>query len=170
MAQTTEPGHQAYSVIHLACCTSRLKEGSRLLNLKSEENIYMQVKLIPRINGIEPHDRLTPITTRLKDPKILTLLHILTKLAPIFPGRHVLSIIVKLFFQTIGQTYTHKVDIYALGMIFFEMFNPFPTQMERVKTLMNVRKLVFPDRFEKDLKQEVGFLEFILESSSLPDP
>ena len=40
-------------------------------------------------------------------------------------------------------------------MIFFELFYPFATQMERISTLLNVRKLEFPPRFVRELPEEV---------------
>jgi len=46
--------------------------------------------------------------------------------------------------------------VYALGMIFFELFYPFATEMERISTLSNVRKLEFPSRFTRELLEEVG--------------
>ncbi|KAK2572279.1 Eukaryotic translation initiation factor 2-alpha kinase [Acropora cervicornis] len=33
-----------------------------------------------------------------------------------------------------GGVYSHKVDIFSLGLIFFELFCPFGTQMERIKS------------------------------------
>lgn len=47
--------------------------------------------------------------------------------------------------------YTQKVDIYALGIIFFEMVHPpLPTIMERVKILSDLRKkeIIFPASFD----------------------
>ena len=35
--------------------------------------------------------------------------------------------------QTAGRLYNHKVDIYALGLILFELVTCFSTQMERVQ-------------------------------------
>lgn len=36
--------------------------------------------------------------------------------------------------------YSQKVDLYSLGIIFFEMcYRPLPTGMERVKTVGNIR-------------------------------
>ena len=35
--------------------------------------------------------------------------------------------------QAAGKRYDQKVDIYSLGVIFFELHYPFVTEMERVK-------------------------------------
>ena len=45
------------------------------------------------------------------------------------------------------KSYDHKVDIYSLGLILFELMVPFSTQMERVQTLSALRKLKFPSHF-----------------------
>lgn len=36
-------------------------------------------------------------------------------------------------FQILGNNYSHKVDIFSLGLILFELLYPFGTQMERVR-------------------------------------
>lgn len=36
-------------------------------------------------------------------------------------------------FQIHGNNYSHKVDIFSLGLILFELLYPFGTQMERVR-------------------------------------
>ena len=59
------------------------------------------------------------------------------------------------YLQAEGRVYTHKVDIYALGVIFVELFCPFSTQMERVRTLVEVRRLLFPDKFARAYPEEV---------------
>ena len=38
--------------------------------------------------------------------------------------------------QMEGRAYSYKVDIYSLGIIFFELFYPFSTQMERIMVSM----------------------------------
>ncbi|OJD23912.1 PEK/GCN2 protein kinase [Blastomyces percursus] len=50
---------------------------------------------------------------------------------------------------SVGQ-YNEKVDMYSLGIIFFEMCHPLKTAMERDHTLQNVRKKVhtLPSTFE----------------------
>lgn len=38
--------------------------------------------------------------------------------------------------QVSGRKYNHKVDIYSLGVIFFELHYPFSTDMERAKVIL----------------------------------
>ena len=62
--------------------------------------------------------------------------------------------------------YSQKVDIYSLGVMFFEMcYRPLKTGMERVKILSNVRKpsIEFPDDFEEDdeMSNQVKYLLFL---------
>ena len=48
--------------------------------------------------------------------------------------------------QNAGRQYTEKVDIYALGIIFFEMNCPFGTEMERCtvrkRKLLEVQNII----------------------------
>ncbi|CAF2692597.1 unnamed protein product [Rotaria sp. Silwood2] len=48
------------------------------------------------------------------------------------------------------QSYNQKVDIYAIGIILFELLYPFSTQMERIRALENIRLQtpVFPIDFQ----------------------
>ncbi|KAJ3613915.1 hypothetical protein NHX12_020158 [Muraenolepis orangiensis] len=64
--------------------------------------------------------------------------------------------------QLSGNSYSHKVDIYSLGLILFELLCPFRTQMERVRTLTEVRALQFPDAFSKNNVQELGMVRSML--------
>uniref|UniRef100_A0A1B0BSV7 Protein kinase domain-containing protein n=1 Tax=Glossina palpalis gambiensis TaxID=67801 RepID=A0A1B0BSV7_9MUSC len=48
--------------------------------------------------------------------------------------------------QLRGLPYNHKVDIYSLGLIFFELLVYFGTDMERSKTLRSLRDGVYPDK------------------------
>ncbi|XP_022170745.1 eukaryotic translation initiation factor 2-alpha kinase 3-like [Myzus persicae] len=54
------------------------------------------------------------------------------------------------------EPYNFKVDIYSLGVIFFEMLIPFATEMERCQTLQQIRNGTFPAQFLKlfELKTE----------------
>lgn len=48
------------------------------------------------------------------------------------------------------QSYNQKVDIYAIGIILFELLNSFSTQMERIRALEKIRLQtpIFPVDFE----------------------
>ena len=50
--------------------------------------------------------------------------------------------------QQSGEKYDNKVDIYALGLIFYELLYPFKTGMERATELANLRNLKFPPRLK----------------------
>ena len=61
-------------------------------------------------------------------------------------------------FQENGSTsYTNKIDIYALGVIFVELCVPFKTEKERIETLKELHELVFPQLLVNDLPKEVPF-------------
>ena len=47
-----------------------------------------------------------------------------------------------------------QVDIYSLGLILFELLVPFSTQMERMHTMSEARKLKFPDHFVTNMSDE----------------
>uniref|UniRef100_A0A8C2ZPG1 Eukaryotic translation initiation factor 2-alpha kinase 3 n=1 Tax=Cyclopterus lumpus TaxID=8103 RepID=A0A8C2ZPG1_CYCLU len=64
--------------------------------------------------------------------------------------------------QLSGNSYSHKVDIYSLGLILFELLYPFRTQMERVRTLTEVRALRFPEVFSKNNVQELSMVRSML--------
>ncbi|XP_078080131.1 eukaryotic translation initiation factor 2-alpha kinase 3 isoform X2 [Mustelus asterias] len=72
-------------------------------------------------------------------------------------ARHTGQVGTKLYMspeQISGNTYSHKVDIFSLGLILFELLYPFSTQMERVQTLTEVRDLKFPSLFLEKYLQE----------------
>ncbi|CAH1153719.1 unnamed protein product [Phaedon cochleariae] len=61
-----------------------------------------------------------------------------------------------------SRIYDYKVDIYSLGLIFFEMLVPFSTEMERIKMLTNVKYNIFPDNFDECYPNEYNLLKHML--------
>lgn len=64
-------------------------------------------------------------------------------------------------------SYNNKVDLYSLGIIFFEMSVPaFETGMERIKTIHDIRKkeIIFPEKcFQAGLEQNVNVMKWLLQ-------
>ncbi|KAL5471354.1 hypothetical protein EMCRGX_G029461 [Ephydatia muelleri] len=58
--------------------------------------------------------------------------------------------------------YNEKVDIFALGVIFFELHHPFRTEMERAKVLEDLKKCKFPQGFRNDAPTLVQFTEWLM--------
>lgn len=58
--------------------------------------------------------------------------------------------------QARGQAYNYKVDIYSLGLIFYELLNYFHTETERYKLLQAIKTNKFPDDFRNGYKDEVN--------------
>uniref|UniRef100_A0A8C8SNG3 Eukaryotic translation initiation factor 2-alpha kinase 3 n=2 Tax=Pelusios castaneus TaxID=367368 RepID=A0A8C8SNG3_9SAUR len=80
-------------------------------------------------------------------------------------ARHTGQVGTKLYMspeQIYGNTYSHKVDIFSLGLILFELLYPFNTQMERVRTLTEVRSLKFPPLFTQKYAQEYTMVKHML--------
>lgn len=57
--------------------------------------------------------------------------------------------------QYCNQQYNYKVDIYSLGLIFFELLIPFNTDMERVTTLRDLKDGKYPVDFQSRYPKEV---------------
>ncbi|CAN9502617.1 unnamed protein product [Ophioblennius macclurei] len=98
-------------------------------------------------------------------PSVLTPAPLLT--------RHTGQVGTKLYMspeQLSGNSYSHKVDIYSLGLILFELLHPFRTQMERVRTLTEVRALCFPELFSKNNVQELSMVRSMLSPSPAERP
>ncbi|XP_011057621.1 PREDICTED: eukaryotic translation initiation factor 2-alpha kinase isoform X1 [Acromyrmex echinatior] len=73
--------------------------------------------------------------------------------------------------QMNGQkTYNYKVDIYSLGIIFFELLIPFSTDMERIATLSNLKKSIFPKDFSKNYPAEYDLLKMMLDEDPMKRP
>eukprot|EP00742_Colponemidia_sp_Colp-10_P012155 GILJ01013604.1.p1 GENE.GILJ01013604.1~~GILJ01013604.1.p1 ORF type:complete len:1303 (+),score=222.06 GILJ01013604.1:389-3910(+) len=67
-------------------------------------------------------------------------------------------------------TYDEKVDIYSLGIIFFEMWHPFSTGHERAKILNDLRSYTgpgngpnFPNGFEETHPRQVKIIRWLLQ-------
>lgn len=59
--------------------------------------------------------------------------------------------------QLNSATYNEKADIYSLGIIFFELFCPFRTQMERARILASLKEhKLFPPNFVRSWPKEVA--------------
>ncbi|XP_044303243.1 eukaryotic translation initiation factor 2-alpha kinase 3 isoform X1 [Varanus komodoensis] len=91
------------------------------------------------------------------------------------PGydRHTGQVGTKLYMspeQVYGNTYSHKIDIFSLGLILFELLYPFSTQMERVRTLAEVRSLTFPPLFIQKYTQEYAMVKHMLSPSPMERP
>ncbi|XP_045482611.1 eukaryotic translation initiation factor 2-alpha kinase-like isoform X2 [Harmonia axyridis] len=64
--------------------------------------------------------------------------------------------------QLNNKVYDYKVDIYSLGLIFFELLTPFKTGMERFKCLTALRSRIYPKDFAEDFPFEHDLLESML--------
>ncbi|KAJ8281468.1 hypothetical protein GJAV_G00068040 [Gymnothorax javanicus] len=88
-------------------------------------------------------------------------------------ARHTGQVGTKLYMspeQLSGSSYSHKVDIYSLGLILFELLCPFRTQMERVRTLTEVKNLRFPPVFARNNAQECKMVGCMLSPSPAERP
>lgn len=53
------------------------------------------------------------------------------------------------------SAYGEKVDIYSLAIIFFELYRPFATAMERAEAIDALKQGIFPDGFVERYPKEV---------------
>ncbi|KAG8453329.1 hypothetical protein GDO86_000099 [Hymenochirus boettgeri] len=83
-------------------------------------------------------------------------------------ARHTGQVGTKLYMspeQIYGQSYSHKVDIFSLGLILFELLYPFSTQMERVRILTELRDLKIPELFTQRYPMEQDMVLHMLSPS-----
>ena len=66
--------------------------------------------------------------------------------------------------------YNEKVDIFALGVIFFELHHPFRTEMERAKVLEDLKKCKFPQGFRDDAPTLIEFTEWLMAKNPAKRP
>ncbi|XP_030166936.1 eukaryotic translation initiation factor 2-alpha kinase 3 [Lynx canadensis] len=88
-------------------------------------------------------------------------------------ARHTGQVGTKLYMspeQIHGSNYSHKVDIFSLGLILFELLYPFSTQMERVRILTDVRNLKFPPLFTQKYPREYVMVQDMLSPSPMERP
>lgn len=64
--------------------------------------------------------------------------------------------------QMTSKRYSDKVDIFALGLILFELSHAFDTQMERIKLLNEARYGKFPSNFTDNFPHEAELVEAML--------
>lgn len=72
--------------------------------------------------------------------------------------------------QLRGQHYDYKVDIYSLGLIFFELHVYFSTEMERIKTLRALREGQYPADFVKQYPEQYELLQQMLSTQPSQRP
>ncbi|XP_023169545.2 eukaryotic translation initiation factor 2-alpha kinase isoform X2 [Drosophila hydei] len=72
--------------------------------------------------------------------------------------------------QLRGQHYDYKVDIYSLGLIFFELHVYFSTEMERIKTLRALRDGQYPEDFVIQHPEQYELLQRMLSSQPAQRP
>lgn len=51
-----------------------------------------------------------------------------------------------------------QVDIYSLGIILFEFYQPFNTEMEKYKSIKEIRKGNLEEKFKTQWIEQVGFV------------
>ncbi|CAG8435853.1 673_t:CDS:2 [Funneliformis caledonium] len=61
-----------------------------------------------------------------------------------------------------ASSYNEKVDIYSLGIIFFELHYPFSTRHERIQVLKNLRNGILPKGFVEKFPKEAAFILWMM--------
>ncbi|BFZ01589.1 hypothetical protein BsWGS_04628 [Bradybaena similaris] len=72
-------------------------------------------------------------------------------------GKHTAEVGTTLYMspeQIARKPYDLKVDIFSLGLIFLELWVPFSTDMERIRTLQDAKRHILPSRFRRELPAE----------------
>ncbi|XP_063548313.1 eukaryotic translation initiation factor 2-alpha kinase [Cydia strobilella] len=80
-------------------------------------------------------------------------------------ARHTYKVGTRLYMspeQLAERPYSYKVDIYSLGVILFELLQPFDTESERVAKLTALRAAHYPADFIADCPSEVEVLKLML--------
>jgi translation initiation factor 2-alpha kinase 1 len=67
--------------------------------------------------------------------------------------------------QLKGSEYNTKCDIYSLGVILFELFQNYGTEMERFKSLGDLRKGIIPEMVYRNWPIQTKFIELMTSHS-----
>ncbi|KAJ2524902.1 hypothetical protein GGI11_000479 [Coemansia sp. RSA 2049] len=66
--------------------------------------------------------------------------------------------------------YSEKADIYSLGIIFFELYYPFATAMERIAVIRDLRRGVFPPQFLQMWPKEAALILQLMDADPTKRP
>lgn len=69
-----------------------------------------------------------------------------------------------------AQAYDEKVDIYSLGIILFELFQPFVTGMERADSLEKLKHGVFPPGFPERYPKVTALITWMMDKDPQKRP
>lgn len=72
--------------------------------------------------------------------------------------------------QSEGVTYDEKVDIFAIGLILFELCYKFGTNHEKILGFSNLRRGIIPEEVENELKYETAILRKLTQNLSSKRP
>ncbi|KAI9016562.1 kinase-like domain-containing protein [Phycomyces nitens] len=68
------------------------------------------------------------------------------------------------------QAYDEKSDIYSLGIIFFELCQPFVTAMERADAIDNLKRGIFPEGFVEKYPKESAIILWMMDEKPAHRP
>ncbi|KAG8433076.1 hypothetical protein GDO86_017381 [Hymenochirus boettgeri] len=72
--------------------------------------------------------------------------------------------------QLKGSHYDFKSDMYSVGIIFFELFQPFGTEMERTQVLTALRSGSVPSEFERTWPDQTNYVKMLTSSDCAKRP
>lgn len=72
--------------------------------------------------------------------------------------------------QLKGDNYDSKSDMYSLGIVLFEFYQPFKTKMERYIEIENIKKFQFNDLMKTNCKKQCDIIKSLLDENPLKRP